>query len=154
MSGATASLIVELQPMLTAVLALWLLAERSSLTLWAGLILGLMGTVLVVVFDAGQVGGMSAIAIVLALVGIAVGSVYQKKFVQAFDWRAGAVWQFAGSLVVTVPFAALFEQRMPSLNAEYLFWLGWRLILGVAAVALLNTLPQRQSAINVAGLST
>ena len=43
MSGATASLIVGLQPMLTAVLALWLLAERSSLTLWAGLILGLMG---------------------------------------------------------------------------------------------------------------
>ena len=152
MSGATASLIVGLQPMLTALLALWLLAERSSVTLWAGLILGLAGTILVVVFDAGQIGsGRSAIGIILALIGIAVGSVYQKKFVTAFDWRTGAVWQFAGSLVVTLPFAGLFEQRMPTPTAEYMFWLAWLiLILSVAAVALLNTLLQRQSAINVA----
>ena len=152
MSPATSALVVGLQPMLTALLAMWLLQERTTLILWLGLFFGLAGTALVVAFDAGQLGTTSAvIAIILALVGISAGSVYQKKFVQPFDWRAGAVWQFAGSLFVTIPLALLFEGGAPDLNGEYLFWLFWLIIvLSIGAVALLNTLIQSQSAINVA----
>ena len=152
MSPATSALVVGLQPMLTALLAMWLLGERTTLVLWLGLGFGLAGTALVVAFDAGQLGTTSAvIAIVFALVGISAGSVYQKKFVKPFDWRAGAVWQFAGSLVVTIPLSLLFEGERPSMTGEYLFWLFWLIIvLSIGAVALLNTLIQSQSAINVA----
>lgn len=152
MGAATSALIVGLQPMLTALLAMWLLTERTTLVLWLGLALGLGGTVLVVVFDAGQIGEPRALwAILIALVGISVGSVYQKKFVAPFDWRAGAVWQFAGSLLITVPFTLLFERELPTLTGQYLFWLGWLIVvLSIGAVALLNTLIQSQSAINVA----
>ncbi len=120
--------------------------------LWLGLVFGLAGTVLVVVFDAGQVGTTGAVyAILVALVGISVGSVYQKKFVRAFDWRAGAVWQFAGSLLVTVPITVFVERELPTVTGQYLFWLGWLIVvLSIGAVALLNTLIQSQSAINVA----
>ena len=152
MGAATSALIVGLQPMLTALLAIWLLAERTTPVLWLGLIFGLAGTMLVVAFDAGQIGTTGAVfAIMIALVGISVGSVYQKKFVRPFDWRAGAVWQFAGSLLVTVPITVLFEREMPTLTGQYLFWLGWLIVvLSIGAVALLNTLIQSQSAINVA----
>ena len=152
MGAATTALIVGLQPMLTALLAMRLLGERTTIVLWLGLAFGLAGTMLVVAFDAGQVGSIRAVfAVLIALVGLSVGSVYQKRFVAAFDWRAGAVWQFAGSLLITVPFTLLFEREMPVLNGEYLFWLGWLIVvLSIGAVALLNTLIQSQSAINVA----
>jgi len=152
MSPATSALIVGLQPILTALLAIWLLSERTTMVLWLGLAFGLAGTVLVVVFDAEQIGSTSAaVAVLLALVGISVGSVYQKKFVTKFDWRAGAVWQFAGSLLVTIPIALLIERDMPTMSGQYLFWLFWLIIvLSIGAVALLNTLIQSQSAINVA----
>ena len=152
MGAATSALIVGLQPMLTALLAMWLLAERTTLVLWLGLAFGLAGTVLVVVFDAGQIGTPSAVAaILIALVGISAGAVYQKKFVRPFDWRAGAVFQFAGSLLVTVPITVLVEREMPTLTGQYLFWLAWLIVvLSIGAVALLNTLIQSQSAINVA----
>lgn len=152
MGAATSALIVGLQPLLTALLAIWLLAERTTVVLWLGLVFGLAGTVLVVVFDAGQVGTTGAVyAILVALVGISVGSVYQKKFVRPFDWRAGAVWQFAGSLLVTVPITVFVERELPAVTGQYLFWLGWLIVvLSIGAVALLNTLIQSQSAINVA----
>ena len=152
MGAATSALIVGLQPMLTALLAMWLLAERTTLVLWLGLVFGLTGTVLVVAFDAGQIGSSGAvIAILIALVGISAGSVYQKKFVRPFDWRAGAVWQFAGSLLITVPITVFIEREGPTLTGQYLFWLSWLIIvLSIGAVALLNTLIQSQSAINVA----
>ena len=152
MGAATSALIVGLQPMLTALLAMWLLAERTTLVLWLGLVFGLAGTVLVVAFDAGQIGSSGAvIAILIALVGISAGSVYQKKFVRPFDWRAGAVWQFAGSLLITVPITVFIEREGPTLTGQYLFWLSWLIIvLSIGAVALLNTLIQSQSAINVA----
>ena len=51
------------------------LAGRASVALWAGLSLGLAGTILVVVFDAGQIGSRrSASALVLALLPTAVAA--------------------------------------------------------------------------------
>mgnify|MGYP000594257357 CR=1 FL=1 len=95
------SLVVGLQPLLTAMVAGLLLGESVRQRQWLGLILGLAGTVIVLSgrlragFDLA--GLWPALA---ALLGISSGALYQKRFCPHFDWRSGAVIQFMAAALV------------------------------------------------------
>jgi drug/metabolite transporter (DMT)-like permease len=110
MPAGLAALIVNLQPLLTAMAGL-LLGERVRPMQWLGLALGLLGVMLVVwnTSGAGQVGPGPVLLAVMALLAITVGTLYQKRFVPHFDLRTGQVVQSAASLAVTLPFALLHE---------------------------------------------
>lgn len=152
--AGVASLIVGLQPLLTAVGAGWWLGERVSAKQWLGLLLGLAGVALVV---AGKIGaGFSAWALLpvaLALLGITLGTLYQKRYCPSFDWRTGAVAQFIPTAVVTFLAAWAFESFRLEWTGELVFALGWLvLVLSIGAVSLLNWLIRQSSAVNVASL--
>ena len=103
------ALIVGLQPVLTATLVGPFLGERVTARQWLGLLLGLVGVALVLgdklAFDRAT-GGAVALA-VLALVGITLGTIYQKRFCTTADMRSSAVIQFAAAglacLAVALP---------------------------------------------------
>lgn len=152
-AGVT-SLVVGVQPLLTAVGAGWLLGERVLRRQWAGLALGFVGVGLVVFDKIGTVFGATALwPALVALVGITAGTLYQKRFCAAFDWRTGAVAQFVPTALATWLLAALTESFRVEWVGELYIALGWLvLVLSVGAISLLNWLIRHSSAVNMASL--
>ena len=82
--------------------------------------LGVAGVWLVV---QERVGGGSAtlvawVAIFIALIGITVGTLYQKRFCANMPLRSGAAIQFTTAAVAMLPLAAIFEGLAADWTAE------------------------------------
>jgi drug/metabolite transporter (DMT)-like permease len=152
-AGVT-SLVVGVQPLLTAVGAGFLLNETVLKRQWIGLLLGLLGVGLVVFGKVGAgFGAQALVPAVVALVGITAGTLYQKRFCPAFDWRTGAIAQFLPTAVLTGVAAAMTEHFHVDWVGEFAFALGWLvLVLSLGAVSLLNWLIRHSDAVNVASL--
>jgi drug/metabolite transporter (DMT)-like permease len=153
-AGVTA-LVVGMQPLLTAFGAGWLLGEKVDGRQWAGLGLGFVGVALVVSGKFGEASALGPMLIpaVIALLGITAGTLYQKRFCAKFDLRSGSVIQFVPTAVVTVIAVALFEDYQLEWTGEFMFAMGWLvLVLSLGAVSLLNLLIRSGSAVNVASL--
>lgn len=156
-AGVTA-IVVGLQPVLTALGAGLLLGERVRATQWAGLALGFVGVALVVAHKlaASTSGGMvltMLLPAMVALLGITVGTLYQKRFCPSFDLRTGSVIQFLPTLALTGLAAVATESMVVHWTPSFVFALGWLvLVLSLGAVTLLNVLIRNGSAVNVASL--
>ena len=148
-----AALVVGAMPLVTAALAPWF-GERVSLRQWFGLALGLGGVVLVLI-DRLSFGGAGLDAyglLVLGLLAISVGTLYQKRHASAIDLRLGLFVQHAVAALALLPFAWAEGFRLDGSAA-----LGWSLvwIIGnnsLVASALLFALLRRGAANRVAQL--
>lgn len=159
MPAGLAALIVGLQPVLTAFSAP-LIGEKVRARQWLGLVLGLSGVGLVVANKISLIGlsfGTIALA-VLALLSITAGTLYQKRFCPRFDLRTGTMIQFFACLLVTLPFAIVFEGLSPSFDTvqwtpKFIGALLWAVLaLSIGAVFLLFALIRRSAATEVTSL--
>jgi drug/metabolite transporter (DMT)-like permease len=152
--AGVASLVVGVQPLLTAVVMAYLMGQAVRPKQWLGLVLGFAGITLVLWGKLGTEFGWHALwPAVLALLGITLGTIYQKRFCPSFDWRTGAVLQFVPAALATWALAALIEQFRVEWAAEFVIALGWLvLVLSLGAVSLLNWLIRHSSSVNVASL--
>ncbi len=160
MGSGLSALIVGLQPVLTAV---WVSRmgdasqsdNRVSARQWLGLVLGLAGLLLVVSrkFGAGNEATAYTLACaVFALLSITIGTLYQKRFVQAADVRSANAIQLGAALLVTLPFA-WFEAEPVLLTAEFVGALAWSVLaLTLGGSSLLYMLIQRGAATAVTSL--
>jgi drug/metabolite transporter (DMT)-like permease len=152
---ATVSLIVGLQPILTAMAAGPLLGERLTRRQWLGIALGFGGVVLVV---SGKWTGASADAaayawLVFALLGITGGTLYQKRFCGAVPMLTGGVIQYAAAGTVTLAAAYATETMAVDWTPQFAFALGWLvLVLSFGAIGLLFTMIRHGEASRVASL--
>ena len=152
--AGVASLVVSVQPLLTAVGAGVLMGAVVLKRQWVGLGLGLAGVSLVV---AGKLGTDFAAHALLpataALLAITAGTLYQKRFCPTLDWRTGSVAQFIPTALLTGAAAWLTETGSIDWTGELFFALGWLvLVLSIGAVSLLNWLIRYSNAVNVASL--
>ena len=151
MPAGLAALIVNTQPILTAVIS-GMLGERVTRRQWAGLLLGFLG-VLLVVSNKISTGGLSVGATSLALFAlfsITLGTLYQKRFCPVFDVRSGQVIQFAASLAVTLPLAYFFEAPRIELTLNFCLAYAWSvLILSGGGISLLFLMIRRGRATEV-----
>lgn len=152
--AGVAALVVGVQPLLSAIGAGWLLGETVLRRQWFGLLLGLAGVALVVANKLGSGFALSALLpAVVALLAITAGTLYQKRFCPALDWRSGAVAQFVPTALATGVCAWSFEAGRMDFSGELVFALVWLvLVLSVGAVSLLNWLIRQSSAVNIASL--
>lgn len=153
--AGVSALIVGIQPLLVAAAAGTVLGERVTIRQWLGLTLGLGGVVLVVWTKLGiGVGSLWGYALsVIALAGIAAGTLYQKRFCPGIDLRSGTAIQFAASTAALAPFALLFETRQIAWSGEFIFALGWLcIVLSLGAISLLFLLIRRGAAAKVSSL--
>ena len=149
------SLIVGLQPLFTAVVAGRLLGEKVSGKQWFGFGLGLVGVVMVLLDKISVAGGnpRGVLMSILALFGITVGTIYQKRYCAAMDMRSGGVIQFSASTLVMALAATLFETMRVHWTANFIFALAWLvLVLSLGAISLLHVLIRRGEASRVASL--
>jgi drug/metabolite transporter (DMT)-like permease len=152
--AGVASLVVGLQPLLTAIAAGWLLGETVRRRQWLGLLLGFAGVGMVVFGKTGAGFGAAALVPALvALVAITAGTIYQKRFCPSFDWRTGVVAQFLPTAVATGLLAWATESMHVDWSGTFVFALAWLvLVLSIGAVSLLNRLIRHGDVVNIAAL--
>ena len=153
-TGVTA-LIVGLQPLLTGALTGVVLGERVTARNWAGLMLGFAGLALVV-WDRVEAPGETWWGMgmcILALVGITVGTLYQKRFCGTFDVRTGVAMQNVMSGIVMFLIAESTETMKIDWTGEFVFAVLWSAIcLSVIAICLYYWMVQRGAAARVTSL--
>jgi drug/metabolite transporter (DMT)-like permease len=151
MPAAVAALVVNLQPVLTAVVGV-LGGLRLGRAQVAGLLLGFGGVVLVVAERLTTEGITPATLglTVLALLAITGGTLHQKRYCPDFDLRTGQVVQFAASIAVTLPFALAFESFRLDWTPQLLLALAWSVLaLTGGGVSLLFLMLRRGAATQV-----
>ena len=158
MGSGLSSLIVGIQPVLTAIWLTSVGGHHVSRRQWLGLLLGFAGLVLVVSrkFGAGGPGDsanwLNLSFAVMALFAITAGTLYQKRFVQPCDVRTANTVQLAAALVVTLPLALLEAETM-HWNAELVGAMAWSVLgLTLGGSSLLYMLIQRGAAASVTSL--
>jgi drug/metabolite transporter (DMT)-like permease len=149
------ALIPGLQPILTSTIANRFMGETVTRVQWIGLSLGLVGVLLVLhdrnIVLAGSTLGW--IASFLSLIGITLGTLYQKRYCGAIDWRSGNLVQYIGAGVLFALGAFAFETREIHWTGELIFALAWLvLVLSIAAVGLMYWLIRRSAATGFASL--
>jgi drug/metabolite transporter (DMT)-like permease len=153
--AGTVSLIVGLQPVLTA---LWVSAtgqeHKVAARQWLGLSLGLAGLLLVVwhKLGLGEVHARNLALSIMALLSITAGTLYQKRFVLACDVRTAGCVQMLAALAVSLPVAALESGGM-DWHPQLIGALAWSVgVLTLGGSSLLYLLIQRGAATRVTSL--
>jgi drug/metabolite transporter (DMT)-like permease len=148
------ALIPGLQPILTSTLANRWLGERVTPLQWGGLLLGLAGVVLIL-HDRPMSGdaGWGWLASGVSLVSITLGTLYQRRYCNRIDWRAGNLVQY---IAVTIFFAAgawLFENNVVHWTREFVLSLMWlAVVLSIGSIGLLYWLIRHSAVTSVASL--
>jgi drug/metabolite transporter (DMT)-like permease len=149
------ALIPGLQPIVTSTLANRFMGEKVTRLQWIGLALGLVGVLLVLhdrsIVLAGSVLGW--VASILSLIGLTLGTLYQKRYCGGIDWRAGNLIQYIGAGVLFTLGAFAFETREIHWTGELIFAMAWLVLVGsIAAVGLMYWLIRRSTATGFASL--
>ena len=149
------ALVLGLQPIMSSTLANRFTGENVTRLQWVGLALGLVGVLLVLhdrnIMLAGSVLGW--VASFSSLIGITLGTLYQKRYCGDIDWRTGNLIQYAGAGVLFTLGAFAFETREIHWTGELIFAMAWLvLVLSVAAVGLMYWLIRRSPATGFASL--
>lgn len=113
LSAGITSVLLCIQPVITAIIAANWMGEKLNRVQWLGIIAGLAGVTLIVwhKIDVREATTGSLIAVTISLIGITAGSLYQRAFCADVDLRAAALVQFAATLLVLAPLAFIFEDR-------------------------------------------
>lgn len=153
-SGISA-LIPGLQPILTSTIANLWLGEKVRPVQWLGLVLGLAGVVLVLhdrtILGAGTTFGWFASFV--SLIGITLGTLYQKRFCGGIDWRSGNTVQYIAACAFFGCLAFAFETRAVQWTGEFVFAVAWlTLVLSIGAVGLMYWLIRRSAATSFSSL--
>jgi drug/metabolite transporter (DMT)-like permease len=149
-----AALVVSLQPIVTSTLANRLLGERVTLRQWLGLGLGVGGVYLIV---HGHTEGGAPLfawaAATVALIGMTIGTLYQKRFGGGIEWRTGFLFQYLAAAVLFALAAAGFETLQVRWSLEFVVAVAWLVFgLSLGAIWLLYFLIQHQAAARVVSL--
>ena len=167
MGSGLSSLVVGIQPVLTAVWLSWmsrtaLSSESASPAVtsrqWLGLLLGFIGLLMVVwrkltlPSPMDHVTTANMLFALGALLAITVGTLYQKRFVQPCDVRSANTVQLMAAAVVTLPLALLEPEAM-QWNDQLVGALAWSVLgLTLGGSSLFYILIQRGAAAEVTSL--
>jgi drug/metabolite transporter (DMT)-like permease len=142
MPAGIVSIIVGIQPVLTAFLGYFVLGARLRQVQWLGLALGL-GGVITVLLSTGQQESIdlnwpALLAALSALLGISAGTIYQKRFGQGVSLLAGTFWQYVSMALFMAGLAWIFETRTVIWDLQLILALAWLVMaLSVSAILLL-----------------
>jgi drug/metabolite transporter (DMT)-like permease len=155
LSAGLVALVVSLQPVLTSTIANRWLGERVVARQWLGLALGLAGVYLIL-YEKTASGGatpLAWLAAATALIGITTGTLYQKRLGGGMDWRPALCIQYSAAALLFLLGAAAFETRVVHWTPQFLFAVGYLVVvLSFGAVWLLYFLIRRSAATRVVSL--
>ncbi len=155
MPAGVSAIIVGLQPIITAVFALFWFKENLVVRQWLGLVAGFVG-VAIVLISGQQLGDfeITTAALIFAIVSvfsISIGTLYQKRFGQGVDLITGSFYQYLMTAILLAIIAFTFETREVQWTMQFILALLWLVFgLSVTAVLLLMYLIRIGEAVKVA----
>jgi drug/metabolite transporter (DMT)-like permease len=153
-SAGIAALVIGAMPLTVSLLSLTL-GMRITALQWFGLVLGLFGVLLTIgqSLATAHAGLLAGFALLLGLVGISAGTLYQKQFVLAIDLRISLFVQNLVATIVLLPLAIGLEDLHQDGSAEFWGSLGWLVLVNsIGTYSLLFVLLRRGAATQVAAL--
>ena len=152
--AGTTSLIMGIQPLLTALAGWVLFSEGLRRTQWLGLVCGFFGVMLVVgqnSMEGSAVSWDAWCAAFIALLAISMGTLYQKRFGVGVDLMVGAFYQYLSTAIVMAILVWLFDSGVVDWSWPLIVSVGWMVIaLSVAAILLLLVMIREGEASKVA----
>ncbi|UGY03706.1 DMT family transporter [Bradyrhizobium quebecense] len=148
------ALIPGLQPILTSTIANRWLGERVTPLQWGGLLLGLAGVVLIL-HNRPMTGdaGWGWLASGVSLISITLGTLYQRRYCNQIDWRAGNLVQYVAVTIFFGIGAWLFETNVVHWTSEFVLAIAWLVFaLSIGSIGLLYWLIRHHAATSVASL--
>ena len=153
MPAGISALIVGLQPILTAVIAIAILRENVYGRQWVGLVMGFGGVAIVVTEqmranDGDDTGSAVAanIAILIALLCATAGTIYQKRYNTSMPLASGTAIQYGVTGLVIGLLAVATESMRIEWTTAFVFALSWQVIvLSLGAISLLMILIRQNS---------
>ena len=152
---STAALVGGMQPILTAVLAAFWIRETIVRRQQLGFVLGFFGVALVV-WEGSNMGSVpkdGLIISIFAVLGITLGTIYQKRFIPNTDLLAGTAIQFAAASIPVAILALIFEEHRVEWNAAVIgtgLWLVF--VQSIGAVLILYYMIRAGAVSRVASL--
>ena len=146
MPSGIVAIIIGVQPLLTMALASLFIGETLNFRKAAGLLIGFLGVVTVILgkfgLNLGANGGLDLTDLamcVISLLAIAVGVFYQKKFCDQSKLLAGTQVQYIAAAIATALFALLFAENWAiDWTTTFVVALTWQILgLSIGAVVLL-----------------
>lgn len=153
-SAGVSALFIGAMPLATALLGV-AIGERMRVLQWLGLALGFAGVVLVLQgrFDGSQASAWGYVSGLVGLLGLGVGTLYQKRHSTTIDLRIGLAVQHAAAALAVLPIAAFIEHFRADGSATYVAAVAWLVVVNaVGGFALLFALLRRGGATEVAAL--
>ena len=150
-----AGVIVGLQPMITAILAVLLIKDKISFKQIIGLFIGFIGICLVffpkIISGFALIYILNAIIILFGVIAFSFGAVLQKKYAN-HETLIGGIWvQYLGAFLLSLPIALLFEDFNFKWSGELIFAFIWlTLVLSIGAILLLMIMIKAGEATKVA----
>jgi drug/metabolite transporter (DMT)-like permease len=154
-SAGIVAVLLSVQPVLTALIAARWMGERLEPRQWLGVALGFTGVMLVVwhKIDVREmtVGGL--LAVIIALLGVTAGTLYQRAFCPRVDLRSSALLQFMVAAATLAPLAFAVEGFVVDWAWQMLASIAF-LVIGasILAVNALHMLMRRGEATRVTSL--
>lgn len=154
MPAGTAAVITSLQPVLVWILAIRVLGEKLRGRQVIGLLLGLLGTVLVLApSNRSEIPAAAVIAIVVALVGSTGATLLQKKLGSGIPLVVGTAYQYLATGIVLGGVALVTNQTSIVWSRAFTLSFIWLvLVLSVGAILILLWLLNSGSAASVSSL--
>ena len=148
------AVVVSLQPVLVAALAVRFLDERLLRRQWVGLVLGLVGVCLVL---GPALGGalpvVGVLACLVALAGGTAGTLWQKRHGDGIPLLWGTAVQYAAATVVLLALSLLVEPGRIEWTGKFIAAMAWLVVvLSIGAVLLLLVLLRSGTASSVSSL--
>lgn len=140
MPAGISAIVVGVQPVLTAFLGWSCFGARLRAVQWLGLALGLVGMICVLLTTGQQesvtLTWSAMLAAISALVGISLGTLYQKRFGMEVDLLAGSLYQYISAALLMAILTWIFESHGVVWDTQLVLALGW-LVLGLSVTAIL-----------------
>jgi len=157
MPAGLSSLLVGLQPILTALLLVSFAQHSFKPSQWLGLVLGFIGISLVLMGKIEWHSDQHKLAAIascfVALFGITLGTLYQKKYCQDVDMVGSATVQYFAAGLLFLPYAASFETMEVDWSMPFILTLVWLVVvLSCIAVLLLLYMVKNGAASSVASV--
>jgi len=157
MPAGLSSLLVGLQPIVTALILVSFAAQRFTPLQWLGLVLGFIGITCVLIgkteWQSEQYKVLAILSSMGALIGITIGTLYQKKFCQGADMVGSAMVQYFAAGCLFLPVAYSFETMQIHWTLEFMLTMVWLVVvLSCVAILLLLYMVEHGAASSVASV--
>ena len=148
MPTAIAALIVTLQPVLTNILSGPILGEKVSFNQWLGVLLGFIGSAMVLGWDIGSdIPMLGLAATIVALISITTSTIWQKKISNNLPLSVSNFYQAIGGCLFHVIIILVFSEPYIDFTKIFLIAMSHQIFLvSFGAFTILMLLIKKNSA--------